>query len=98
MAVAPTYVRIQKNGQLTLPAAIRKRLGLKQGDVVAVEETPEGVLIMPRGVLALRDLDHIGAAFREEGVTLEDWMESGRAIRERLYREMYGDPPTTAAE
>ncbi len=90
MAAERKLVRVQEKGQVTLPADIRKRLGLKKGDLVAVEETPDGVLITSQHVLALRDLDRMGAILREQGITLEEWMESGRAIREELYREKYG--------
>ena len=41
-------VRVKEKGQVRLPAEIRKRLGLKKGDLVAVVETPDGVLITPR--------------------------------------------------
>ena len=95
MSSERTLVRIQEKGQVTLPAGIRRRLGLKKGDLVAVEETPYGVLIAPQRVLALRDLDQIGAVLREQGITLEELMESGRAIREELFREKYGDAPPT---
>jgi len=97
MATDTKLVRVQEKGQITLPASIRKRLGLKKGDLVAVEETPEGVLITPQALLALRDLDRMGAALRDQGVTLEDWLESGRQIREELYREKYcGASPTNS--
>lgn len=90
MVTERKLVRIQEKGQVTLPAYIRRRLGLKKGDLVAVEETPEGVLITPQRVLALRDLDKMGAILREQGITLDEWMDSGRAIREELFREKYG--------
>jgi AbrB family looped-hinge helix DNA binding protein len=90
MATETKLVRIQEKGQITLPASIRKRLGLKKGDLVAIEETPEGVLITPRGVAAINALAEIGDALREQGLTLEDMIESGKAIREELYREQYG--------
>jgi AbrB family looped-hinge helix DNA binding protein len=95
MATETKLVRVQENGQITLPASIRKRLGLKKGDLVAVEETSEGVLITPQALLALRDLDRMGTALREQGVTLEDWLESGRQIREELSREKYGGASPT---
>ena len=90
MAAEPKYVRIQEKGQMTLPADIRKRLGLKKGDYVAVEETPDGVLFTPRAMAAIKALDNIGQALKEQGLTLEDMIESGREIREELYRERYG--------
>lgn len=95
MAAELKLMRVQEKGQVTLPADIRKRMGLKKGDLVAVEATADGVLITPQKVLALRDLDRMGAILREQGITLDEWMESGRTIREELYREKYGDesPP-----
>ncbi|MBW3633154.1 MAG: AbrB/MazE/SpoVT family DNA-binding domain-containing protein [Chloroflexi bacterium] len=97
MAVERKLVHIQEKGQVTLPADIRKRLGLKKGDLVAVDETPEGVLITPQGVLALRALDDIGKALKEQGLSLEDMIESGRQIREELYREQYGHLDTDSS-
>ena len=57
---------------------------------MAVEETPDGVLITPRAVLAIKALDEMGAILRERGITLEEWMESGRQIRGEHLREHYG--------
>jgi len=90
MPVERRLVRVQEKGQVTLPAGIRKRLGLKKGDLVAVIETPEGVLITPQAVVATSALAQIGEALKEQGLSLEDMIESGREIREELYREQYG--------
>jgi AbrB family looped-hinge helix DNA binding protein len=57
-------------GQVTIPAEIRKKLGLKKGDLVAFVETEEGVLISPQEVIATQALDQIGQALKEKGVTL----------------------------
>jgi AbrB family looped-hinge helix DNA binding protein len=89
MATARKFVRIQEKGQVTLPVEVRKRLGLKKGDLVAVVETPEGVLITPQEVVATRALAEIGKVLKEQGITLEDMIESGREIREELFREQY---------
>jgi AbrB family looped-hinge helix DNA binding protein len=90
MTTTRNLVRVQEKGQVTLPAAIRKRFGLKRDDLVAVEATPEGVLITPQEVVATRALAEIGEALKEQGLTLEDMIESGREIREELFREQYG--------
>ena len=89
-ATARTFVRIQDQGQITIPADVWERLGLKNGDLVAIEETPEGVLLTSRAVAAINALSEIGDALREKGLTLEDMIERGKAIREELYRETYG--------
>jgi antitoxin PrlF len=97
-ATARTFVRIQSHGQITLPADVRKRLGLKAGDLVAIKETPEGVLLIPRGIAAIKALEDIGIALKERGLTLEDMIESGREIREELYREQYGHSYTLSGK
>lgn len=43
----PRLVRVQEKGQVTLPADMRRHLGLKKGDLVAVTPTDGGVLIKP---------------------------------------------------
>jgi hypothetical protein len=42
------------------PTKIRKKLGLKRGDLVAVVETPERIFITPQQVVATKALDSIG--------------------------------------
>jgi AbrB family looped-hinge helix DNA binding protein len=84
-------VRVQEKGQVTLPTELRKKLGLKKGDLVAVEETPTGLLITPQKVVALQALDRIGEVLREQGLTLEELIDSGAEIREELVREQYGE-------
>lgn len=86
-------VRIQEKGQVTLPAEVRRKLGLKKGDLVAVQATEEGVLITPQEVLAMRALDRIGEALKKRGLSLEDLLESGREIRGQTVEEKYGARP-----
>jgi antitoxin PrlF len=83
-------VRIQEKGQVTIPTEIRKKLGLKRGDLVAVLETPDGVFITPQQVLATKALDSIGNILKEQGVSLNELLASGRDIRSDLLQETYG--------
>jgi AbrB family looped-hinge helix DNA binding protein len=77
-------VRIQEKGQVTIPTEIRKKLGLKCGDLVAVVETPEGVFITPQQVVATKAFDCIGDVLKEQGLSLDDLIASGEQIRKRL--------------
>lgn len=67
-------VRVQEKGQVTLPADVRKKTGLKRGDLVSVTATEGGVLIMPvevreaKGSPWLRELYDYFAPMREEAV------------------------------
>jgi antitoxin PrlF len=83
-------VRMQEKGQVTIPTEIRKKLGLKQGDLVAVMETPEGVFITPQQVIATKALDSIGDILKEQGVSLAELIAAGRDIRTDLLQETYG--------
>jgi antitoxin PrlF len=83
-------VRVQEKGQVTIPTEIRKKLGLKRGDLVAVMETPEGVFITPQQVLAAKALDSIGDILKEQGLSLAEVISSGRELRTDILQENYG--------
>ncbi len=84
---------VQEKGQVTIPAEIRKKLGLKKGDYVAFVETDQGVLISPQEIVAQEALEEIGQILKEKGLTLEELIQSGREIRGNLIREEYGIDP-----
>ena len=88
-------VRMQEKGQVTIPQAIRKKLGLKQGDLVAVMEMPDGVFITPQQVVAAKAFDRIGDILKEQGLSVDELIASGREIRTDLLQETYGitQPP-----
>jgi AbrB family looped-hinge helix DNA binding protein len=82
--------KVQAKGQVTIPADIRERWGLRPGDLVAFVETEDGVLISPQEVVAMEALDRIGEALEKQGVSLEELIESGREIRCQLLEDEYG--------
>lgn len=86
-------VRVQEKGQVTLPAEVRRSLGLNKGDVVGVTQTEDGVLISPQRVVAIKALDRIGEVLRAQGTSLDELMESGREIRGELVKEKYALDP-----
>ena len=86
----PKLSKVQAKGQITIPVEIRQKLGLEKGDVVAFVETERGVLISPQEVVAMEALDQIGEALKEQGISLEEMIASGRDIRGQLLEEEYG--------
>jgi len=40
-------VKIGRNGTLVIPAKVRRRLGLAEGELVLIEETGDGLMIRP---------------------------------------------------
>ena len=93
-----SLVKIRERGQVTLPASMRRKLGFKDGDLVAVLETPDGVLITRREQLAARAFDQIGAALRKQGLSLDELIESGREERAAILDERDGRTAPPAAE
>lgn len=83
-------VRVQEKGQVTLPSEVREKLGLKKGDLVSVIETDEGILISPQEIVATRALDRIGEVLKENGISLEEIMDSGRKERGSIIEKQYG--------
>ncbi|MCI0558955.1 MAG: hypothetical protein MN733_10700 [Nitrososphaera sp.] len=69
----------QPKGPMTIPAEIRRRLGLEKS-----------VLNSRREIVATKALRQLGAMLKEKGITLADLMESGRRIRGELVKELYG--------
>ena len=83
---------VQKKGQITIPIEIRKKMGLKEGDLVAFVETEQGIMISPQETIAMDTLDKLGEALKARGMTLEELMEEGDRTREELVREKYHLP------
>ncbi len=80
---------VQEKGQVTIPEDIRRRWGLKEGSLVAIEETEEGILLRPQEA-ALDVLDRLGKLLADRGIDLEELLASGREIREEIVSELYG--------
>jgi len=82
-------VRVQEKGQVTIPLEIRRRLGIKKGDLVTFVETDKGILIQPAEVIVSAALEMIGESLKAKGVTLDELIERGRTIRAELIKEEY---------
>jgi AbrB family looped-hinge helix DNA binding protein len=89
MEVKRTYT-IQENGQVTLPTEWREKYGLHKGDEVIFEETDQGLLVNPRKAILARLLNEMSEELQAKGITLEELMQDGRAIRAQLLKEKYG--------
>jgi len=89
MLMAKKMFTIQGNGQVTIPMALRMRYGLKKGDVVAFEETEDGLLISLKESMAMKLLDNIGDGLKAKGITIEELIESGLEARGELIKDTY---------
>ena len=93
MLVAKEAYTVQENGQVTLPKELREEYGLKKGDAVVFQKTPAGWVVRKQEPDPMQLLDELGEALRAKGITLEEWMASGREIRGELLKEKYDPDP-----
>ena len=83
-------VRIQPGGTITLPAALLRRHDLKRDDVLTLADLGDGSFLLHPGISQVaRFGDRVAQMLAEEGVSLEEMLETLDQERERYYREHY---------
>jgi len=80
----PENIVVSDRGQITLPSAIRKRLGIEPGGVLVVEESNGTLVLKPAAVVALEAYSDADIARWDE----EDRLSAGEraSITKRLKR------------
>lgn len=86
------FVRVQEKGQITLPAEVRRRLGLKKGDLVAVEETERGLLHSPQKTPSQSEANRIVEVLQERGLSLDDFLRANEGDRTDILKGALGLP------
>lgn len=66
--------KVLPKGQITIPKRIRERLGIKEGDVISLEEVEDGVLLRKGKTL----FDVAGSIEIEGDVSLKALIEEAR--------------------
>lgn len=81
--------KLTSKGQLTVPVAIRKKLGLKEGDKVVFLSDDDGIRIVNASVLALdRARKAFAGAAEELGLkTDQDVVDMVNEVREEMKRK-----------
>ncbi len=44
----PAYSKVTRHGQITLPASVRKELGVEEGDLVEIQVVDEKAVLTPK--------------------------------------------------
>ena len=87
-----TTLQIRGKGTITLPASLRKKYNLEEGEVFTIIDLGGGsFLLRPK----IYETDKISVkaekVLREDGVTLEELFETLREVRKELFQERYGN-------
>ncbi len=90
-----TTVQVRKRGVLTLPAGLREKYGIREGDTFRVIDL-DGIFVLTPMVPMVPELaEEIERARLEAGLSVEELVKGLREQRERYYQEKYAsDQPT----
>jgi bifunctional DNA-binding transcriptional regulator/antitoxin component of YhaV-PrlF toxin-antitoxin module len=83
-------IQIRDKGVITLPVELRRRYRLGTGDVYTLADLGQGAFLLTPGTskVAARG-DQIARLMAEQGVTLDEILETLDQEREAYYREQY---------
>jgi len=83
-------VQIRRRGVLTLPAELRRRYDIDEGDAFTLVDLGDGSFLLTSQVSRVAHLgDQVARLMEEQGVTLEEMLETLDEEREAYYREHY---------
>jgi len=86
----PMVVRVRQRGQFTIPAEIRRRMGIREGDIFSLIQLGDTLVATRKKLVAPQIAKNMAALMEEEGLTLGDLLEESEKQRERYVREKYG--------
>ncbi len=86
----PVLVQVRERGQFTIPAPIRRAMGIKEGDVFSLIQLGDTLIATRKRLVAQEVARAIEALMEEEGLSLEDLLEGLEEERKRYVREKYG--------
>ena len=83
-------VQIRRRGVLTLPAELRRRYDIDEGDAFTLVDLGEASFLLTSQVSRVAHLgDQVARLMEEEGVTVEEIQQTLDEEREAYYREHY---------
>ena len=83
-------VQVRERGQFTIPAEMRREMGIQDGDLFTLIRLGETLIATRKRLVAPEIARAIEALMQEAGVTLEDLLEDLEEQREAYSREKYG--------
>lgn len=85
-----TTLQIRGKGTITLPASLRKKYNLEEGEVLTIIDLGEGTILLKPMVSQVNKLSsRIARRLKEENVTLDDLLQKLDEERKTYYKEHY---------
>ena len=83
-------VRIRERGQVTIPSAFRRDLGLEENDALNIVKIDEMLILTPRKPFGDAAAKKVEAAMKRKGLAVDDLLSNLREQRRKYSREAYG--------
>ncbi len=88
--MASMTVQLRGKGAITLPADLRSRYGLQEGDVFTLVDLGDGSFFLTPRLLQVERLgDEVGRLLEEADTSVEDVLKVLQEERERYYHDHY---------
>lgn len=77
-----TTLQIHRNGAITLPASLRKKYKLKEGQTLTIIDLGEGTILLTPMISQVDKLaDQIAKGFEKENITFDDLLQALHEMR-----------------
>ena len=80
-------IRLQENGQITVPQPVQDNLNLTDGDMLTLLQVGNLVLLTPKQPQVPQLADKITAIMEAEGITLTDLLDGIETERKAIWQE-----------
>lgn len=85
-----TILQIRSKGTITLPANLRKKYKLEDGEIFQLIDVGDGsFFLVPKESKVMKSADEVARILKEDNVTLEDLLQTLDEERKRYYQEHY---------
>ena len=85
-----TTLQIRGKGTITLPASLRKKYNLEEGEVLTVIDLGEGTILLKPMMSQVNKLSRqIEKRLKEENISLDDLLQALDEERKTYYKKQY---------
>lgn len=84
-------VRVGEKGEITVPAAYRKKHKLSKGSEVVLVQLGDALMMVPADVALNRLCQRLQDILAGEGISTKHALKNLEKIRERHFQELYGN-------
>ena len=89
-STGPVVVQVRERGQFTIPAEIRRQMGIEEGDVFSLLQLGDTLIATRKKLVTPEIARLVEALMEEEGITLGDLLDGLEEQRRVYAREKYG--------